>query len=89
MTQEEIYNIIIHNYSRKVPKSLQDLAKKMGFTRSTALLYHINTMIKKGLLIKVRRGLYLIPEIKEHRDLEIENDFLKETIKKINILSNL
>ncbi|MBU0532864.1 hypothetical protein KKB44_05220 [Candidatus Micrarchaeota archaeon] len=90
---DEIARAIFHEFVKASREnkgiSSRDLMEKIPVTQA-AIVYHLNTFIRSGLIIKQGRDYYLRGGSLEHALDEIENDMLrrmtrlKEMAKKID-----
>lgn len=49
---------LLEEFSSTSPKTLSKIARELGFSDSSAIIYHVKKLVAEGRLIKLKRGSY-------------------------------
>jgi SOS-response transcriptional repressor LexA len=54
----QIEKKLLDEYSKPLPKPMQEIAVELGMSDSTGVLYYIRKLMKAGMLVKLKKGKY-------------------------------
>jgi repressor LexA len=57
-TTKHIRRVLLDEFKLANPRPLDDIASSVGLADSSSLLYHLRALIKSGMIVRERKGMY-------------------------------